>query len=135
MNNHRSKSAPIAMTERKGEKIGWTVGWIGGFIWLAILSAVFLAQGRRLVAAVGLALFALALGSIILGAPWRHPTTAYWKLMLAPYGCLLCAIIWAIWAYGGLATAQINGWMFVWLIPLFIPSVGGGRRKWQNHPP
>lgn len=31
---------------RKGEKIGWIDGWIGGFIWLCILSIVWLVQGK-----------------------------------------------------------------------------------------
>jgi len=30
------------MIERKGEKIGWIGGWFGGFIWLALLSIIWL---------------------------------------------------------------------------------------------
>lgn len=28
-------------SSRRGEKIGWTVGWIGGFLWIVILSIIF----------------------------------------------------------------------------------------------
>jgi hypothetical protein len=33
------------MTNRTGEKVGWLGGWSGGFLWLAVLSVVWLVQG------------------------------------------------------------------------------------------
>jgi len=49
---------------RRGEKIGWIAGWLGGFIWVAGLSLVFLYQQIWLQGLMGLLLFCAAIVSI-----------------------------------------------------------------------
>lgn len=65
------------MQNRKGEKIGWTAGWMGGFIWVAVLSAVFLFQGKFIQGLSGLVLVFIAGSSIFYFSPWRFPSTLY----------------------------------------------------------
>jgi len=70
------------MVDRRGEKIGWLAGWIGGFSWIAILSIIFMAKGQWASGCVGLLLLLAAWSTVVYLSPWRHPKTPYWKLML-----------------------------------------------------
>lgn len=120
------------MTERKGEKIGWLAGWFGGFLWIGILSVVFLVQHKTLAGISGLALFSASLVSVFWFAPWRHPATPYWRLMLPIYLFVFGAIFWAVMAYGGLKEAGLLPTDFFWIIALLIPFGTVGRRKWDE---
>ncbi|MFZ1947999.1 MAG: hypothetical protein WAW06_10680 [bacterium] len=119
-------------TARKGEKIGWIAGWIGSFLWLGILSIVWLAQGKLQAGLVGLVLVAVALGLTFALAPWRRPKTQYWRLMLPMYVLLIGAAAWAIRAMGGLKASGMS-WAFLFLlIPFLMPLATAGRRKWDS---
>lgn len=118
--------------ERRGEKIGWTAGWIGGFIWVAALSLVFVYQNKFGQGVVGMLVTVAALITIFFFAPWKHPSTPYWKLMAAPYGVFLLAIGWAVWSYGGLEHLGLNWWNFLWIIPALSPFGFLSHRKWAE---
>lgn len=120
------------MKQRTGEKIGWSAGWGGAFLWVAILSVVFLVQHQTSQGIIGLILFAAAVCCIILCAPWRRPSTAYWKLMLPLYAILLGSAGWAVWAFGGPENAGFSWWMLLWLLPLLIPFGTGSQRRWTD---
>jgi len=120
------------MKDRWGEKIGWTAGWIGGFVWVLILSLVFLFQGKNVQGFSGIALTGIAIASVVFFAPWRFSSTPYWKLMLAPYSLFFLAIVWVIWSYGGLAAAELTAWNLLWLLPLLIPFGSLSKRKWDD---
>lgn len=123
------------MADRKGEKAGWTWGWIGGFLWVAIIGLVFLAQGKIAEGGAGLVLFVAAIWAIRHFAPWRHPTTPYWRLYLWLYLLFLLTIPWAIWSFGGQGKEQLSGWMLLWLLPLLMPVVINGRKTWAEGEP
>ncbi len=116
--------------KRQGEKIGWTAGWIGGFIWVAILSIVFIYQKKIGQGLFGLFITVTAIATIFSFAPWRYPSTPYWKLMLAPYGMLFIAIAWVIWSYGSIESLGLNWWNLLWLIPALSPFGFLSNRKW-----
>jgi peptidoglycan/LPS O-acetylase OafA/YrhL len=120
------------MTPRKGEKIGWTFGWFGGFLWIGILAVVFLFQRKWLAGALGLVLLGIILIVLTAFAPWRHPATPFWKLMLPLYAGLAVSIIWAVRAFGGLKAAGLRWWNVLWLWPLFIPLGTTGRKCWRD---
>ncbi len=120
------------MATRRGEKIGWTAGWLGGFLWVAALSFLFLFQGKFLPGITGLALFGLAAAAIVALAPWRHPATPYWKLMLLPYALFLASAAWAVWSWGGPGGAGFHAWNGLWILPALIPLGSAGRRKWAD---
>jgi len=120
------------MQNRKGEKIGWTAGWMGGFIWVAALSILFLLQGQYKQGVLGLALTGIAMISIVFLSPWRFPSTPYWKLMVVPYGMFFSSIVWCIWSYGGLKAAGLNWWTLLWLLPLLTPIGILSQRKWKD---
>ncbi|MCZ7651802.1 MAG: hypothetical protein M5U13_11845 [Thermoanaerobaculia bacterium] len=118
--------------ERTGEKVGWTAGWAGGFIWVLALSGVFLFQGKTAQGAAGMALVGAAACAIHCFAPWRFPSAPYGTLMLAPYGVFFLSIAWAVWAYGGLGAAGLNWWNLLWLLPMLTPFGILSRRKWTD---
>lgn len=119
------------MEHRSGEKIGWIGGWSGAFVWLLLLSGIWLAQGLFPRALVGLTLLALGLGSIIALAPWRHPHTPFRLLMLPGYVVLLLAVIYAV-AVTEEAHRELSWWSITWLLPLLIPMITAGGRTWQD---
>jgi hypothetical protein len=120
------------MARRTGEKIGWTAGWLGGFIWVAILSVILIVHRQWVEGVVGLALVGVAVVAIIAFAPWRRRATPYWKLMIAPYVVLFGSAVWAVWAYGGIENAGLDWWNISWVLPLLIPLGTAGRRKWTD---
>lgn len=115
---------------RTGEKVGWTAGWIGAFVWVLVLSLVFLGQGDTAHGLAGITLTLVAAGLIVLLAPWRFPATRYWKLMLAPLGAFVLSLLWAAWAFGGLDGSGLAWWNVAWLLPLSIPMLILGRKRW-----
>jgi Na+-driven multidrug efflux pump len=120
------------MTDRKGEKIGWTAGWSGGFIWVVILSVMFFFQGKMIQCFTGLALCAAAFALIVLCAPWCHQTTAYWKLMIPIYALFFLTFGWAVWAFGGLEGSGLHWWCLLWVLPALIPLGTLGRKTWSS---
>ncbi|MDK9723493.1 MAG: hypothetical protein OEL88_01300 [Sterolibacteriaceae bacterium MAG5] len=118
---------------RRGEKIGWTVGWTGGFAWLFALACLQLFQGHLRQGLAGLALSGAAVFCILAFAPWRHPTTPLWKLMVPIYLVLFVAVGWAVWIYGGFRTLGLDAWSLLWMAPLLIPLGTSGRRTWQGN--
>ena len=118
---------------RKGEKIGWIGGWFGGFIWVGLLSAVWIFQNRISNGMLGIVLFIIAIILIIALAPWRHPNTKYWKLMLPIYLLFLISIAVVIYLYGGLRNGGLSWISFSWLIPSLIPFAIIGNRKWNSN--
>jgi hypothetical protein len=118
--------------KRKGEKIGWAGGWLGGFIWVAILSVVFMVQGKWTEGTFGVILVFLAAACILYFAPWRYPSTPYWKLMLAPYAAFFVSIAWGVWSYGGVEAVGVDWWAVFWVFPLLIPFGSLSRRRWSD---
>lgn len=120
------------MNDRRGEKIGWTAGWLGGFIWVLALAVVMVLQKKHAQGLLGLALAGAAAVAVVRITPWRFPKAPYWKLMLAPYGLFCLSVVWGVWAFGGLRGAGLTWWNLLWLAPLLLPIVGSGRRTWAG---
>ena len=117
---------------RKGEKIGWICGWLGGFIWVGLLSVIWIFQNRSSQGILGIALFLIAIILIIALAPWRRPNTKYYKLMLPIYSLFLISIAVVIYLYSGLRNGVLSWISFSWLIPSLLPFVIIGNRKWNS---
>lgn len=98
------------MNKRKGEKLGWTLGFYGGFLWVVVFSIIFFWQKKIIEGALGMAIVIVAITVISLFSPWRMPNTKYWKLYLFPYTVFIISIGWAIWAFGGVRKLDLNWW-------------------------
>lgn len=120
------------MKERKGEKWGWAGGWMGGFTWLLLLSIILLVKGKILVGLIGFCLFTLAIIFIFAFAPWKHPKTKYWKLLLPVYLVLIFSASLFILFEGGLKAVGLNWWSLFYLAPCFIPFATMGSRSWKD---
>jgi len=120
------------MADRKGEKLGWTGGWLGGFIWVAILSIVFIVQGKTMEGVCGLAIVVAAVAVVLYFAPWKNPSTPAWKLMVWPYLMFIASIVWAVHAFGGLRAIGLSWWNAFALLPMLLPLWTGGGRKWTD---
>lgn len=120
------------MARRSGEKMGWTGGWSGGFLWVVALSVLFAIQGNWLASGVGFALVVAAAIAIVMSAPWRHPSTAYWKLLIPVYVVFLASAAWAIWAFGGLRGSGLRWWNLLWMAALLTPMLTLGKRRWSD---
>jgi len=116
------------MENRRGEKIGWVGGWLGGFIWVLLMSVIFLVQEKLIQGFLGLVLFCLAACLILIKAPWKHPDTPYWKLMLPVYVVFLASVAWVVW-YG------FDWRTTFWILPILIPLGTMGRRRWNDFGP
>jgi len=120
------------MADRRGEKIGWIGGWLGGFLWVVILAIVLLVQGRSVSGVVGLLLAAAGVLVIVVSAPWRHPATPYWKLMLPVYVLFFLCIAWGVWTYGGASGLGLSRWSVFLLLPILSPFGTVGRQRWRD---
>jgi len=121
------------MSTRKQEKLGWTVGWLGGFVWVLILSVIFLVQGRMPRAVIGLVIGGASIATIFLASPWRHPDTTYRRLMIPIYIGFFVAVAWAVWASDDPRTLGIRSWWALFLLlPLLTPVWAAGRRRWND---
>ena len=106
---------------------------MGGFIWVVILSVIFLVQHRVVQGLLGLALASVAVALIFYSAPWKHPDTPFWKLMLPIYVALFVTIAWAAWSYDGLDKLGLSGWSVFLVLPLLIPFATVGRKRWTDN--
>lgn len=120
------------MSQRTGEKFGWVGGWLGGFLWVVILSVIFFVQGKVIPGLIGVGIACAAVVAIVAAAPWRHPETPYWKLMVPVYLAFLGAIIWMVWSSGGGKELGLNWWNAFLLLPLLLPFATVGRRRWDD---
>ena len=121
------------MTQRTGEKAGWIGGWTGSFLWIFILSVIWLFQGHRVNGFSGIVLSAVAMVVIFLAAPWRHPDTPCWKLMLPLYACLFLSAALAFIHYRPfMDQMNENPLSWLWMIVLVIPLGTMGKRKWND---
>jgi hypothetical protein len=121
---------------RAGERFAWIGGWLGGFIWVALLSGIFAVQGRFAAAGAGLLLVTAAVAAIVLSAPWRHPDTPYWKLMLPVYALLFASLAWLVVLWDGSPEqAGLDVWQLPLLLLLVIPFKTVGRRTWRQPGP
>ncbi|MEJ5228279.1 hypothetical protein [Thermodesulfovibrio sp.] len=124
---------------RKGEKIGWVGGLCGGFLFVPIISIIFLFQNKWTQGLTGLFL-TLSISFVILYfVPWRFTKTPYWKLLLPIYGMFILAGLWMLWSFTAFQSYEFKWsdiWWVLWffLIMLFpILNKNFRNRKWENH--
>lgn len=104
---------------------------------MAALAAVLALRGQWASALFGVAIVLAAALAVVRGAPWRHPQTRYGWLMAAP---LLLQLLAVAWAWEGLAAPppqedSWSPWMLAWLLPLVLPMLALGTRRWADGDP
>ncbi|MEW5734577.1 MAG: hypothetical protein AB1921_06965 [Thermodesulfobacteriota bacterium] len=117
---------------RRGEKLGWLLGWTGSFLWLGLFSGWQMAAGKTFAGLSGSGLFALSLAVIVWLCPWRHPATRYWKLMLPIYGLLICSVGLVLSWLLPTEEIRLKPWEFFWLAPCLVPLFTLGRNTWNQ---
>ncbi len=131
--SRQSDKLEFTVSERKQEKIGWIAGWLGGFIWVVILSIVLLVKGYAIEAGAGVLVASVACITIVLLSPWRHPQTRYRLLMVPIYLLFFVAVGWGAWSWGGWQQMGISSWWSALiLLPILIPFWTVGNRRWDD---
>lgn len=131
----RNNNAGFYSERRLGEKVGWVGGWLGAFSWLLGLALVWFLMGRLLSGMLAIVLFGLAVLLIYQMAPWRRPSTPYYKLMIPLYLAFLGTVFWTYWNLAGLESFPVfvrNLWMWLWIIPCALPFFSIGGRRWVD---
>ena len=116
--------------QRKGERIGWTFGWIGGFLWVFVMAVVWFFQGRIAEGMIGIMLFVAAVAAIVIFSPWRRPDVRYWKLLLPIYGVFLLTVFWVVYAFGALGNSGVIRYC-LWVVPCLTPLFVLGGKTWN----
>jgi hypothetical protein len=116
-----------------GRKIGWVVGWLGGFGWFGLLSAYWLFQNRLYAGMIELVLFIIAILVIKMTAPWKHTNTKYWKLMLPLYFLFFSSYILSVYLSDGIEYLGLNWTTISPVIPALIPLFIIGNRTWDSN--
>jgi hypothetical protein len=120
------------MMSRTGEKWGWIGGWLGSYIWILILSVVWLGQGKYVFATLGGGFILVALTLAFLVAPWKHPDVAYWKLMLPLFILFFLSVATFVLVSGGFQEPGNFSWWFLFLAFLLLPLLNTGKRRWND---
>ena len=103
-------------------------------MWVVILSVIALVQGKMVQGILGLVITGIGVAAILWSAPWRHPDTRYWMLMLPVYVAFFGAVGWASWASGGPKLLEIPE---PWGTCAFVPigyAVGRGHGPLRRRP-
>ncbi len=116
---------------RNGEKLGWTGGWIGSFIWILIFAIACFVKGYAVYGAIGVIVFSIALLMILKFSPWRYPDTKYWKLMLPIYVLFMGSVIFVVYVLTGFNDLGRIQYC-LWLIPCFTPLFIMGNKTWDE---
>lgn len=115
---------------RRGERLGWLLGWMGTFLFLPVLAVVVWLQGQHWIAVASVPLWALAELLVFRLAPWRYPSTRYWRLMLPLYVVLLASVVLVMVGFGGLEGSGLRWWNMLWVLPMLTPLFILGGRRW-----
>ena len=120
------------MSER-GPRLGWTLGGLGGLLWLVILAVVLLVQGNYPGALTSAAFFVAGVLYLVIFAPWKHENTPFWRIYLGFVLFVIgaAAILLVLWYPGEIKSLRRFHLLFC-LIPLFIPVFIMGRKTWSD---
>lgn len=119
-------------TDRRGEKAGWRFGWLGCFLWVAIVATIELSRGRPFSGTLGWLLTVVAAAAILLAAPWRHPREPYWKLMTPIYLLFGLTLVWFLLLTQTGKETRLSPWSLLSLLPVMSPLYLMGRRRWAD---
>jgi hypothetical protein len=119
------------MKNRRGEKLGWTGGLLGGTVWMFIFAAYGFLGGDWRFGAVALGGGLCVVGLVIHLAPWKHPTTRYWKLFLPPVAVMIltAGVIVICWGHGLSPLNWVPALLCIF-IPLLVPDIRG--KRWED---
>jgi hypothetical protein len=121
------------MASRKGEKLGWVLGWFGSFLWVIILAGMFFIQGKIVAGLSGTLLVMIVLTVIFRITPWRYPHIRYWRLLLVPFFLFLLSFVWAFWSFNVFREGNFNWWLIVALLPMLNVFFILGKKKWSDY--
>lgn len=122
------------MDARRGEKLGWTLGWLGSSIWLLLAALGFFAGGQWIYGLCALGFYLMVIASMVHLAPWKHPRTRLWRLALPGFA----VIVFAASLFISLENRQGSRWddlrhLGAMFISVLLMGLTMGRRRWGDH--
>ncbi len=119
--------------DERGPRLGWTLGGLGGLLWIPILGVVRLVLGDVIGLVLCLLVFGAGVAYLVLLAPWKHPDTPFWKLYSGLVVIMLVAA--AVLLYRWVPDLQPSvghvRYAFV-VLPLFVPAFIHGSKSWRD---
>ncbi len=119
------------MGHREGERWGWILGWSGAFLWLLLLGGFWFFKDEWIAGISAWILVVLAEGAVFFFAPWRHPQTRYWKVLLPLYGVFGAGLMLAI-RFSEPGAVALEGWSYLWVLPMLLPFFIVGSKTWDS---
>ncbi|MBI9077839.1 MAG: hypothetical protein JEZ02_20740 [Desulfatibacillum sp.] len=121
------------MQQDLGPKMGWTLGGIGSFLWVLILSVVLLVKGNIAGALIGMGLFSCAMAYLSVFSPWKYPDTPFWKLYLGLISLLALSavVLIGLWEPGGRAL-KTHFYLVFLIVPGASPIFTIGKKTWRE---
>lgn len=115
---------------RRGEKIGWIGGWLGGTLFFPIGAVVWLSCYNIPAATIALMVYIGFVSLAFTITPWKYPQTKYWKLLLPYY--LLLIVGTALLLMTGFHNIQGSFKYFsaFYLLPAVLPFFTVGEKTW-----
>lgn len=120
-------------SNQRGPRLGWTLGGLGGFLWIPLLGVVRAVQGDVVGLVVCLLLFGLGVAYLVVLAPWKHPDTPFWKLYSGLVVIMLAAAAVLLYRWVPDLEPSIGQVRYGFVIlPLFLPAFIHGRKTWRD---
>lgn len=120
---------------RRGEKWGWTFGFLGGSLWMFVAALSEFAGGHWEIGLFALCSGCFVVDLVIVLAPWKHPSTAYWKLLLPSLTVMIVCVAFLLTRGGRVFTAEVWSTLFMVFVSLFGLLPGMGWRRWEDREP
>lgn len=116
-----------------GPRIGWTIGGLGGMLWLPALAFVAWNQGQTLVATVDLLVLMAGIAYLWTFAPWKRPDTRFYCLLGGLFAILALAGLFNVftlisqgeWGFDNL-------WWLFFIVFLMVPGANYGNKTWRE---
>lgn len=117
----------------KGARLGWTLGGLGGLLWMVVLGILLLTKGNLAAGLSTLGFFLAGIVYLVVFAPWKHPRTQLRWIYLGLIAIVIGAagVLLRLWHPAAWGTT-IRWHSVSWVLPLFLPVFIFGRKTWPD---
>lgn len=115
----------------RGMKIGWLGGFIGGTVWILVLSIVRFSQGENYRGLLWLACFGICVEAVWMFLPWRRPETELRRLYFVSVTPIVLTVLLML-SINLLAEGTVVWSIIIGLLVLYLPVFTLGKKTWRD---